>query len=168
MKITKKERKAQKQLAIQRKRVTVIEDFMIEHVDPVECPITHHFTNNEQTELNTYCREMFVPAGTILTGVIYKIEVFWVMTEGKMRLIEGDHTREIEAPCLLKNVVGTKNCGYAYTDCRFFGVVPNPQNLRNLEDVISIFSATPANEVQGMPGNKQKMNYEKRLTHEVA
>ncbi len=167
MKITKKQRKKERQLTIQRHKVQKIEDYLINYVDPVECPVIHHFTDNEQTELNTCCREFLVPAGTILTGVIYKIEVFWVMVKGKMRLIEGDHIREIEAPCLLKNVVGTKNSGYAYEDCLFYGITPNPTNSRDLEEVINVFSATPANEVQGMPGNKQQLNYQRRLENAV-
>lgn len=163
MKITKKQRKASRQLSIQVRRVQVIEDYLIENTDPVECPVKHHFTDNKETELNICCREFLVPAGTILTGTIYKIECFWVMVKGRMRLLEGDHTREIEAPCLLKNVVGTKNSGYAYEDCLFYGFTPNPTNSRDLEEVLDIVSAIPANEIQGMPGNKQMLNHQKRL-----
>ncbi len=163
MKITRKQRKAARQLSIQVRRVQVIEDYLIENTAPVECPVKHHFTDNKQPELNTCCREFLVPAGTILTGTIYKIECFWVMVKGRMRLLEGDHTREIEAPCLLKNVVGTKNSGYAYEDCLFYGITPNPTNSRDLEVILNTFSAIDANEIQGMPGNKQMLNHQKRL-----
>lgn len=166
VKITKKQRKSKRQLSIQVKRVQIIEDNLIEHFDPVECPVVHHFTDNNESGLNTCCREFLVPAGTVLTGTIYKIECFWVMVKGRMRLLEGDHTREIEAPCLLKNVVGTKNSGYAYEDCLFYGITPNPNNSRDLEEVLNIFSAIPANEIQGMSGNKQMLNYQRRLEHE--
>jgi len=170
MKITKKDRiknaRAGRQLAIQVKKVQVIEDFMIEHIDPVECPVKHHFTDNENPALNTYCREFLVPAGTILTGTIYKIECFWFMATGRMRLVEGDHTREIQAPCMLKNVVGTKNSGYAYEDCLFYGVTPNPTASRDLIEILNTFSALPAEQIQGMSENKQQLKYEKRLEHE--
>jgi hypothetical protein len=162
MKITKKERKKERTLIIQKKRVQKIEDYLTENIDPVECPVKHHFTDNEGTGLNVCCREFLVPKGTILTGTIYKLECFWVMVKGRMRLIEGDHYREIEAPILLKNVVNTKNAGYAYEDCLFYGFTPNPNNSRNLEEVINIFSAIDANLIQGMPGNVQQQNYEKR------
>lgn len=167
MKTTKKQRKAQRQLIIQKNSVTRIEDYLINNVDPVECPVVHHFTNNEGRNLNICCREFHVPAGTVLTGVIYKLECFWLLVKGRMRLIEGDHTRDIKAVTLLKNVVGTKNAGYAYEDCLFYGFTPNPNNSRDLEEVINIFSATPACEVQGFPGNKQQLNYQRRLGHEI-
>jgi hypothetical protein len=162
-KVLKKDRKKARSLIIQKARVQKIEDFMIEHVDPVECPVKHHFTDNEGTGLNVCCREFMVPKGTILTGTIYKIECFWVMVSGEMRLVEGDHTREIKAPCLLKNIVNTKNSGYAHTDCLFYGFTPNPNNSRDLEEVINIFSAIDAKQIQGMSENKQQLNYEKRL-----
>lgn len=167
IKLTKKYRKNQRQLTIQRSKAQRLEDCLV-NIDPVECPVVHHFTNNEQDELNTYCREFHMPKGTVLTGLVYKIEVFWVMVKGRMRMLEGDHSIDVEAPCLLKNSVGTKNALYAYDDCLFYGIVPNPTNTRNLEDAINMFSATPACEVQGMPMNKQQLNYQKRLQHEAA
>jgi hypothetical protein len=170
MKVAKKQRIAvarqHRQLSIQRRRVQVIEDFLTDRTDPVECPVTHHFTDNDDPGLNTYCREFFVPKGTILTGTIYKIECFWFLMSGSMRLIEGDHTREIVAPCMLKNVVGVKNCGYAYEDCLFFGVTPNPNNSRDLIEIINIFSALPAEQIQGMGENKQDQKFKERQNNE--
>ena len=166
MKITKKERKKQRQLVIQKNRVIKIEDYMIENVKPVICDSEFWFTDNEEKELNTACKSFFVPAGTVVTGVIYKIEVFWVMVQGRMRIIEGDHERDIQAPQLLMNRPGVKNGGYAYEDCLFYGFTPNPTNTRDLKEVINTFSATPAEEVQGFEGNKQMNNYIKRLENE--
>jgi hypothetical protein len=166
-KVTKKQRKSSRQLSIQVKRVQKIEDYMIDNVDPIECPITHYFTNNEGFGLNVCCREFELPKDTVFTGTLYKLECFWVMVKGKMRLVEGDHTRDVEAPCLLKNVVGTKNSGYAYEDCLFYGFTPNPNNSRDLHEVINTFSATDADEIQLMPGNRQQLNYQKRLEHET-
>jgi hypothetical protein len=165
IKITKKQKKKNRQLIIQKDRVQKIEDFLV-NVDPIECQAKHHFTDNENPILNMSCREFFVPKGTILTGTIYKIECFWVMVKGKMRLVEGDHTREIEAPILLKNVVNTKNCGYAHEDCLFYGFTPNPTNSRDLYEVLGVFSALDPNLIQGMPGNQQQLNYQRRLQNE--
>lgn len=163
MKITKKQRKEQKQLAIQRNKVQKIEDFLIEHADPVDCPAEHFFTNNQDNHLNICCRKYLVPKDTILTGAVYKIEVYFVLVSGRMRLIEGDHTREIEAPCLVKNKVGTKNSGYAYEDCLFYGFTPNPKNSRDTKEVMSVYLETDPDEIMGMPKNKQQLNYQKRL-----
>lgn len=165
IKIIKKERKKQRSLIIQKKRVQKIEDFLVEKVDQVDCPSKHYFTDNEDPSLNIVCREYFVPKDTILTGAIYKLEVFWVLVKGRMRLVEGDHYREIEAPQLLKNVVNIKNCGYAHEDCLFYGFTPNPNNSRDLKEIISIYSATPVDELMEFSGNKQKLNEEYRKQH---
>ena len=163
LKVTKKERKAKRSLIIQKQRVTKIENYLMENTEQVECPVNHYFTDNEGDGLNICCREFSLPADTIATGTIYKLECFWVMIKGRARLVEGDHTRDIEAPCLLKNVVNTKNAVYAYEDCLFYGFTPNPNNSRNLEEVVNLFSAIPANEVMGFPGNKQKLICDKRM-----
>lgn len=166
MKVTKKQKKAFRQLVIQKNRVSKIEDAIIQECDPVICDSEFYFTDNEQPELNVACKTFFVPKGTVVTGVIYKIEVFWIMVKGSMRVIEGDHERDIIAPMLLMNRPHTKNGGYAYEDCLFYGFTPNPNNSRDLEEVINIFSATPANEVQGFSGNKQMQNYLARQENE--
>ena len=157
-------------LDVQRRKVQIIEDKLTADCDQTDCPTIHHFTDNPQTEYNTYCREFHVPAGTMLTGVTYNSEVFWVLAQGSMRLIEGDGYRDIHAPCLLKNVVGIKNCGYAYSDCLFFGFLPNLTNSRDIADLGASITDTPADQLLGMPNNKQLINTldRKALTHEVA
>jgi hypothetical protein len=163
MKITKKQRKATRQLAIQVSRVQKIEDYLIEHADPALCPVNHYFTESNGGGMDMVCREYFMPAGTLITGTLYKIELFLVMVSGSMRMVEGDHTRDVVAPQLLKNAVGQKNSWYAFEDCMIYGFWPNPDNSRDLETVINLFSAIPANELQGMSENKQQLNYQQRL-----
>jgi hypothetical protein len=161
-KVLKKERKQRRQLEIQRRTVQRLENLMIECVDPVICPVKHHFTKNKEPGLNTYCREFFAPAGTVITGTVYKIETFWVLATGKMRLVEGDHTKEIEGPCLMKNAVGVKNAGYAHTDCLLYGITPNPSGGDSVEDAINVFSVLDAKKIQGMGENEQELNFAKR------
>lgn len=152
----KHEREA-RQLSIQVKRVQSLENSMI-GLDPVQCPVQHHFADG------VYCRELHFPAGLVLTGVIYKIETFIFLVKGRLRVVEGDHTRDIEAPAMLKNRAGTKNAWYAYEDCLLYSVTPNPTNSRDLHEVMSVYSETDPAEVQGMGKNKQELNYQKRLS----
>jgi hypothetical protein len=163
MKVTKKERKAKRQLAVQRNRVTALERCLMA-LPPIECPVRHHFTDNGSDGMDLYCREFFVPAGVALTGVIYKIEAFLVLAKGKMRFIVGDGHRDYEAPCLLKNVPGTKNGAYAFEDCLFYSFSPNPGNSRDLVEAVGVFSATDPNEVQGMGNNRQQLLH-KAIAH---
>jgi hypothetical protein len=155
--MTRKVRKAQHDLIIQKAIVQKIEDFLINYVDPVECPVKHHFTDG------ICCREFFMTAGTLLTGTIYKIELLMVLAKGSLRIVEGNHTRDLTAPCLMKNSVGQKNSWFAFEDTLIYGFIPNPDNLHNIGDIINIFSAIDAREIQNMGNNKQQINYQKRL-----
>lgn len=161
-KITKKQQKAKRSIIVQKSRVQKIEDVLV-NVDPLILPIAHHFTDNDQQDMNVCCRDFFMPANTLLTGTIYKIEMFMVLVQGKMRVVEGDHYRDIEAPCLMKNVVGQKNSWVAFEDCRIYGFIPNPDNTRAIHEIVNIFSELPAEEIQGMGANKQEMNHQKRI-----
>jgi hypothetical protein len=108
-----------------------------------------------------------MPAGTAATGLLYKIECFWFLVSGKLRIIEGDSYKDVEAPYMFKNVVGIKNAVYSYTDCHFYGVTPNPTNTRDMIEVINTYSSTPAKQVQNMGENKQQLNFQKRLADET-
>jgi hypothetical protein len=63
----------------------------------------------------------------------------------------------------MKNEVNQKNSWFAFEDVHIYGFIPNPDNLRNIEDILNIFSAIDAREIQNMGNNKQQMNYQSRL-----
>ena len=154
-----------KSLGIQRRRVQNLEDYLAEHVDAVELPANHYFTNNGNS-LDVCCREFFMPKGIVITGTLYKQELFLVLAKGKMLVIEGDHSIEVQAPLLIKNLNGTKNSWYSLEDVLIYGFIPNPTNSRNLHDIINPFGV--AAEIQGMGENKQQINTRKRrLEHEI-
>ena len=163
MKVTKRKRKEQRRISIQASRVQQLEDAVLD-MPPVKFPVKSHFTNNNDG-MDIYCREFFVPAGSVLTGIVYKIEAFMVLAKGKMRIIDGNGYKDIEAPCLLKNKVGTKNGAYAYEDCTFFSFTPNPNNERDLIKILSICSATDPKKIQGMGENEQELRHKRRLEH---
>jgi len=149
-------------LAVQRERVQRLEDYIVENIDPVTCPTEHYFTDNEPG-LNVCLRSFFLPAGVVITGTIYKIEVFWILVSGRIRIVEGDHTRDLEPGAIVKNLVGIKNSWYAYEDSMIYGFVPNPTNTRSITDIINTFSEIDASEIQGMGANRQEINYQKRI-----
>jgi hypothetical protein len=85
-----------------------LEAMLLQH-EQVELPTKHYFSPG------LYAREMFIPAGTVLTGAVHKTEhlcIFvgdiTVWTEGGMKRLTGHHTF-ISKP-------GAKRVGYAHAD----------------------------------------------------
>jgi len=59
---------------------------------PVEMPLTHRFTDG------MYIREIFMPAGTILTSKIHKTNHPFVVSKGKCIVYDGNKLETITAP----------------------------------------------------------------------
>ena len=60
--------------------------------EPVEMPLTHRFTDG------MYIREIFMPAGTILTSKIHKTNHPFVVSKGKCMVYDGNKIETITAP----------------------------------------------------------------------
>lgn len=77
-------------------------------------PLIHRFVPG------MYCREIFMPAGTVLTTMIHKFEHFAFVLTGKARVVSeqnGDET--IEAPCVIVTQPGTKRVLHVMEDMRW-------------------------------------------------
>jgi hypothetical protein len=72
------------QIIKSRDEVIDIVENIIANQPQVECPVTHRFTPN------MYIREVFVPAGTILTSEIHKEEHPHVLSLGKITMWDGE------------------------------------------------------------------------------
>lgn len=79
---------------------------------PVNCPVTHYFSRG------VYARELFIPAGTVLTGEIHKHENLNILSQGdiSVRMEDGSIVR-VQAPFTTVSPPGTKRAAYAHTDC---------------------------------------------------
>ena len=60
--------------------------------EPVEMPLTHRFTDG------MYIREIFMPAGTVLTSKIHKTNHPFVVSKGKCIVYDGNKIETITAP----------------------------------------------------------------------
>jgi len=85
--------------------------------EQVETPMKHYFSPG------LYAREMFIPAGTVLTGAVHKLEHLalfvgdiTVWTEGGMARLTGHHTF-VSKP-------GAKRVGFAHADTWCTGFFP--------------------------------------------
>lgn len=78
---------------------------------PVDCPVTDHFAPG------LYAREMFIPAGTVLTGKIHKYANLSIMSKGALRLrLEDGSTRDVRAPFTYVAPAGTRRAAFALED----------------------------------------------------
>lgn len=78
---------------------------------PAECPITHHFADG------MYGREMFIPAGVMLTGRTHKHGHLNFLMSGEIIVWTEEGMKRLTAPQILPSSAGIKRVGYAVTDC---------------------------------------------------
>lgn len=109
-----------------RQQIDTLERLILQG-EQVETPTKHYFAPG------LYAREMFIPAGTVLTGAVHKVEhlsVFvgdiTVWTDGGMKRLTGHHTF-VSQP-------GAKRVGYAHADTWCTGFFPtNKTDVAELE-----------------------------------
>ena len=98
----------------------------------VETPLTHHFADG------VYGREMFIPAGTVITGKIHRTATLNVLLSGVVQITsESGEVALLEAPQVFVTEPGTKKVCYAHTDARFMNV--HPTRLRDLAAIEAKF-----------------------------
>lgn len=77
----------------------------------VEMPVTHRLTPG------LYSREIFIPAGTLLTSAVHRTEHQFVISQGRIAVISENEGRVIyEAPHTGVTLPGTRRVLHAETD----------------------------------------------------
>ncbi len=93
------------------RKIDALEAGIRKDLPPVDCPVTNHFAPG------LYAREMFIPAGTILTGKIHKFANLSIMSAGALRLfMEDGSTKEVRAPFTYVAEPGTRRAALALED----------------------------------------------------
>jgi hypothetical protein len=115
-------------------RLDELEVAMLENFEPVHCLTTHKFTDG------MYIREIFMPAGSLITSKIHKTEHPYIVSYGKAAVsIDGDDWDEITAPYTGITIPGTRRVLYIIEDCiwttfhRVDGMKSEYNNLNNEE-----------------------------------
>ena len=103
--------------------------------DSPDCPLVHTFSEG------LYVREIFIPAGTMLTGKIHKHEHPNFLMQGKVSIITEDGGAQImEAPQSIISPAGCKRALYTHTPTWWITVHLNPNGhtecTQELEDEI--------------------------------
>lgn len=95
-----------------------LEKAIIELLEPVDLePYTkHHFAPG------IYTRELTIPAGTVLTGMIHRHEIQNILVSGTIRVTTDEGVVELTGPKIFNSAAGTKKAGYAITDVIWLNV----------------------------------------------
>lgn len=88
----------------------------------VELPIAHHFCNG------LYQRDMYIPAGTALTGAVHREDSFFIIRSGILRVLNGTGEELLGPGFMAPTFAGAKRAGYAVTDVICTTVHSNPNN----------------------------------------
>ena len=104
--------------------------------DNVLCPLKHSFSDG------IYVREIFLPAGTMLTGKIHKHEHPNFLMSGKVEVItEGGGHETLEGPVAMISKAGTKRAVNVLEDAVWITVHHNPTNTQDLKELEKIVIA---------------------------
>ena len=93
-----------------RAKVNHIESLM-RQMPQVDMPVRNHFS------LGVYGRELFIPAGTLLTGKIHKYQQLNALCKGEMSVLTEDGIRLVKSGFIVVSPPGTKRIAFAHTDC---------------------------------------------------
>lgn len=123
--------KANPQARVDHAFIDRIEQSLIK-APPVYMPITHHFTTG------MYSREMFIPAGSIVTSKIHKMQHQLVLLSGTLLVIDVFGVHDVlRAPMVIITEPGTRRIVYAPEDTKLIAFYPTDEtDIEKLEDLL--------------------------------
>ncbi len=108
-----------------------LEQAIVDNCEPAELKETHHFADG------IYGRELFIPAGTVLTGKIHRHSTLNLLIQGDITVTTPEGMKRIQAPAVFVSPPGTKKAGYAHTDTIWVNV--HPTKITDLEAIEAKF-----------------------------
>lgn len=98
------------------------------HIEP-----RHYFANG------LYAREITIPAGTLITGLIHKTEHICVLSKGKISVYTDEGMKTIEASTVVHSSPGIKRALFAHEDSVWINFHHNPTNEMDIEKIEKIY-----------------------------
>lgn len=95
-----------------------LEQAIVDRCEPAALEETHHFADG------IYGRELFIPAGTVLTGKIHRHSTLNLLIQGDITVTTPEGMKRIQAPAVFVSAPGAKKAGYAHTDTIWVNVHP--------------------------------------------
>lgn len=115
-----------------------------------ECPVWHHFAPG------LYARQMFIPAGTVLTGAVHKTEHLCIVS-GDIDVTTDDgmlHIRDLQRIILSKP--GTKRAGFTRENTLWTTVHVTDET--DLDKLVEELVEATSQQLLGGPENRQFLN----------
>jgi hypothetical protein len=116
------------------------------------CKITHYFAPG------VYAREMWMPAGCLITGKIHLTEHLNVLSQGKVSVSNKGESIIMEAPHMFVSPIGTKRAIYAHEESTWTTI-----HATELTDPEEIENEIIAESFQVLDGLLARNDYEKFL-----
>jgi quercetin dioxygenase-like cupin family protein len=129
-----------------RQKVEQLEASML-GLPQVHCPVAH-FTAPGQI-----ARRMEIPAGTVVTGAVHKVEHLIVIAKGRLRIVTEDGTREVAAGDVITCKPGMKNAVTALEDSTWVNVFATDET--DPDRLVELVTEAKAEDLLGHPKNKQ-------------
>ena len=120
--------------ALRRDWITGLEDALVDvseypQGDRPDCPLVHNFADG------IYIREIFIPAGLMLTGKIHKHRHPNFLMSGKVSMITEDGGAQVmEGPQSMVSPAGCKRALFTHTPTWWITVHLNPNNHTEFND----------------------------------
>ena len=83
-----------------------------------------------------YVRKLFMPAGSLGTGVKHKTEHPFAIISGKLRVMDQTGVTEYEAPYIGVTKIGTKRVLYIHEDTTWVNFHVNPENITDPDEMM--------------------------------
>lgn len=111
-------------------RIDQLEQAMVENLPAVNCPVIHRFTDK------MYIREIYMPAGTLVTSKIHKTHHPFVVSMGSVSVkIDDGEWQLIEAPYSGTTLPGTRRVLYINSDTIWTTFHVNEDNDTDVEKI---------------------------------
>jgi hypothetical protein len=101
-----------------RDQMAILESAIISIGDDVPHETNHYFAHG------TYTRELFIPAGAVITGRIHKYSAINIVSHGKAVVITDKGRLNVQSPYTFVSGAGVKKAIYAIEDTVLINVMP--------------------------------------------
>lgn len=118
--------------------------------DPNFFPLKHSFADG------MYVREIFIPAGYMVVGKIHKYKHPNFLLSGTVQLITEFETKTLTGPLSIISEAGTKRTLYSVTDLVWVTVHANPDELRDVDELVNLITAETYEELELFLEHKQE------------
>lgn len=92
-----------------RDKILELQDNLLK-MTQIDCPVKHHFAPD------SYGREIFIPAGTLIIGKIHRHAHLNVISQGECYVLTEDGVNHYKAPLTFTSFARTKRVVYAVND----------------------------------------------------